>query len=176
MDKKGDEKGLGIHRLWLHSFTPNVQGGLRGDMNQYSDPSGNILTPKKQPVTERRKDGFKVIPVDPEVEPPTACIPPASSATVSQTGGSTPLGLGENITVEQNGSVGITEPVTYQWYLNGTPTVNTETYPYTVSDGDIMNRDSGGLGSIQFYVSVVNACGAAVYAGGFAAQGTPPPP
>lgn len=166
---------LGIHRLWSSPFTPRVQGGLRETMNQYSDPSGNILTPKRQPESKRRGagDGFKVIPIDPEVTP-DACVPPFSGGDIVQTGGSTPLALGENITLSATLQTGVTSP-SYQWYLNGNPTATTEDYAYTVADGDIVGRDATGLGSIQFFVAITNDCGAVVLSGGFPAQGTPPP-
>jgi len=45
----GDNSGnLGIHRVWLQPFEPKVLGGLRRQINQFSDPTTTILTPKKQ--------------------------------------------------------------------------------------------------------------------------------
>ncbi len=164
-----------MHRIWSSPFMPLVRGGLRGKINQYSDPSGNILTPKQPPLTGKRKD-FRVIPIDPEVEPDPdpVCIPPDPSGIIFQTGGSDPLTLGENIVVQENGSTGITGPVVYQWFKNGVAGPITATYSYTVIDGDIVDKDEFGLGGISFTVVVANPCGQEVYSGAFAAQGTPP--
>lgn len=128
--------------------------------------------PLDEPVTHHR-DYYASNATEQPVPPPV-CIPPDPSAIMFQTGGSSPLVLGENIVVQSDAGTGITPPITFQWSLNGVPTVTTETYPYTVADGDIVEKDASGLGVIRFVQVVTNDCGEATIEGGFAAQGTPP--
>lgn len=55
----GDDKsGLGIHRVWLQPFEPKVMGGLRGMMNQNTDPTTTILTPKKRAGSKSEDFGY----------------------------------------------------------------------------------------------------------------------
>lgn len=45
----------GTQNLWLTPFDPKVLGGLRGQVNQYADTTGTILTPKQKPSIAARQ-------------------------------------------------------------------------------------------------------------------------
>lgn len=128
--------------------------------------------PKDYPETFHRE--YFASNVDEGPTPPPICIPPDPAGTISQSGGSTPLQLGENVIFSEDGSTG-TPPFTWQWFLNGAPTVTTATYAYTVSDGDIHDKDAEGIGFITISVTVTNPCGEETYTSNFPAQGTIPP-
>lgn len=129
--------------------------------------------PKDYPVTHHRE--YIASNEGPGPTPPPVCIPPDPAGSIFQTGGSEPLQLGENVVFSEDGSTGITGPVTWQWSLNGTPTVTTSTYAYTVSDGDIHDKNAEGIGFITISVTVTNPCGEETYTSNYPAQGTIPP-
>lgn len=155
---------------WLSTFQPKVLGELRPLINQYSDLSGNTLTPKKLP---KLAVDPATTPTLPEEEPPV-CIP-ADVNGVSVSPVNNPLVLGTEYTFSAVGVTG-TAPIFYIWFFNGSEVGTGTTFVHTLVDGDVLNKDAFGLGQIFIFVVVGNACGidATPTSGTVPAQGTPP--
>ncbi len=173
----GDGKKLGVGRQWLSPFKPRVLGGLRGKINQFTDGSGTTLTPKRQPKV-KRFDGSGVLTLLPQPPtPPPVCIPVSLFGVVISPPDD-PLTLGTFYTVSTDPAPPDgTAPFNYQWFMNGGLVGSGATISFTLSDGDIQNKDETGLGKVFIYVTVSNACGidSSSPDGAFDAQGTPPP-
>lgn len=167
-----DPKGLADRNQWASPFTPELRGGLREKINQYTDPSGTTLTPKQPPRSESRRS--KVVQVDAAdgPEPPAECIPIDVSAIVVDPV-KDPYDAGDMITCEPFGLSG-TEPYSYQWFINGSYVTNTQIMTHTLTDGEIMGKDVTGLGSVTITLVVANACGIDTEVGTIPVQGTPP--
>lgn len=43
---------------WLSPFTPQIRGGLRQQINQFTDADGTILTPKKLPTRSSQEYSY----------------------------------------------------------------------------------------------------------------------
>ncbi len=154
---------LGVGNTWLSPFEPRVLGGLRGKINQFTDGDGTTLTPKRQPkITRSGNSGFTPILVTPE-PPPPVCIPVAfGGGGFSQDPNKNPYDIGDSVDIALVSDPTGTEPITYQWNVNGDPRSSDETFSYTVSSSDVLGKDSvSNIGHIYIWLTLSNDCGGA---------------
>jgi hypothetical protein len=151
-----DRNTLGMHRIWASPFTPQIRGELRQKINQFTDPSGTILTPKKGTPSHTFR-GSRVIQVDEGDGPGDVCIP-VEVASILVDPVMDPYPVGETVTLSAFGISG-TEPYTYQWFVNGVQMSTDPTYEHTLVDSDVMNPNESGIGTVHFTLFVTNECG-----------------
>lgn len=139
----------------LSPFTPKVLGLLRPHISQYTDPSGTILTPRKNPRLK----------VDCPYPPPSGtaaavCVPAELVGSFTRDPNSNPYAIGDAITFEIANPPTGSEPITVEWYKNGALADTGGTYNYTVSGADVQYIDPNTeIGVIFIMLLVYNACG-----------------
>lgn len=139
---KNDGK-LGLHRLWLTTFDPNVLGGLRGKINHFGDSSSTILTPKK-PIGRPVAAGAEV-PTLESPDPAPACDPPSfATSDPHQNLTSDPLppfsfdfGSSLEVTFSPVGLTGTT-PMTFQWILNGVISSTDQEFTFFLTSSNVI--------------------------------------
>lgn len=180
-----NDGNLGLHRLWLAPFEPKVLGGLRTQINQFSDPTGTILTPKRVirngdvrsaspfPSSSNFGDtgGEGEVCVPPEIEfinfdPP---VPGGGFYEI------TPPDDGPTLTISTLATG--TAPLSYKWYWNGSLISTDPSFVKTLVQDDAVGAtaENGWIGGSSILLVVTNACGAAVENGSVPIQLLFPP-
>lgn len=155
---KGVTGGKVRNSSWLTELPVMVRGMLRQDLVRQDDGTRNILRIKPKPVFGKPKN---LIPPQNNFISDEVCVP-VTAASFNYIPFDSPLVLGEEYTFQAGYTplATATTPISYEFKLNGvTQQIGASAdWLYTLVDGDIHDKDGGGLGVISVEVVVRNAC------------------